>query len=186
MHLGAIRVKPQSHIKAVWQCDKCPAGQPHVWTAVVQSRTRGAQCPYCCNRLVCSHNSLATIAPGASQYWNHSKNEKVPEEVLAGSNAKVEWKCPVCNLEWQGYIKDRVRKRSGCPQCSQQAKSTSLIPHLLKLSLPAWPNGTMSAMMLRTSTLTKSLLAAGSRCTGSAHAVQEGSHTAGQQHQPTA
>ncbi|KAL3140081.1 hypothetical protein ABBQ38_004361 [Trebouxia sp. C0009 RCD-2024] len=44
MHLGAIKVKAHSSIKAVWQCDRCPAGQPHVWTAAVDGRTRGAQC----------------------------------------------------------------------------------------------------------------------------------------------
>ena len=122
MHLGAIKVKPQSGIRAVWQCDKCPAGQPHIWTAGVQHRTRGTQCPYCSNRRLCSHNSLATVAPDVARYWNHSKNEKVPEEVLAGSNAKAEWKCPVCNLEWQACIKGRVRGRSGCPKCSQASK----------------------------------------------------------------
>ena len=119
MHLGAIRVKPQSHIRAVWQCDKCPAGQPHIWAAVVACRTRGRQCPYCCNKRVCLHNSLATIAPDAAQYWNHSKNEQMPEQVVAGSNAKADWKCPACNLEWQACIKGRVRNRSGCPKCSR-------------------------------------------------------------------
>ena len=98
MHLGAIRVKPQSNLKAVWQCDKCPAGQPHIWTAMVQKRTRGTQCPHCTNKHVCLHNTLATIAPDVAQYWNHSKNEKVPEQVLAGSSFRAEWKCPACNL----------------------------------------------------------------------------------------
>ena len=122
MHLGAIRVKPQSGIKAVWQCNNCPAGQPHTWTADVCNRTRGNKCPYCSNRLVCLHNSLATIAPDVAQYWNHSKNEKAPEEVLAGSNAKAEWKCPACNSEWQAPIFMRTRRKSGCPKCSRANK----------------------------------------------------------------
>ncbi|KAL3150086.1 hypothetical protein ABBQ38_013428 [Trebouxia sp. C0009 RCD-2024] len=41
MHLGAIQVKPNSQHKAVWQGDQCPAGQPHIWTARVATRTRG-------------------------------------------------------------------------------------------------------------------------------------------------
>ena len=118
MHLGTINVKPQSGIKAVWQCDKCPAGQPHVWTARVASRTQGNQCPYCSNKRVCSHNSLATIAPDVAQYWNHSKNQEAPEQVLAGSNAKAEWKCRTCNKEWRAPIAGRTRRRSGCPKCS--------------------------------------------------------------------
>ena len=132
MHLGSIKVKPQSGIKAVWQCDKCPAGQPHIWTATVYRRTRGTQCPYCRNRLVCLHNSLATRAPDVARYWNYSKNQKVPEQVLAGSNAKAEWKCPACSKEWQAYIKDRVRKRSGCPRCSQAHKIMQAQPTFLE------------------------------------------------------
>ena len=122
MHLGAIRVKPNSSIKAVWQCDKCPAGQPHVWAATVYSRTHGAQCPYCCNRLLCLHNSLATIAPDVAQYWNHSNNKKLPEHVLAGSHDKAEWQCPACNWEWQARVAQRVRNKSGCPKCSRQRR----------------------------------------------------------------
>ncbi|KAL3144791.1 hypothetical protein ABBQ38_001903 [Trebouxia sp. C0009 RCD-2024] len=85
MHLGAIMVKPGSGVKAVWQCNKCPAGQPHVWTASVSNRTRGTRCPYCSNKRVCLHNSLATVAPDVAQYWNYSKNEQAPEQVLSGS-----------------------------------------------------------------------------------------------------
>ncbi|KAL3150119.1 hypothetical protein ABBQ38_013457 [Trebouxia sp. C0009 RCD-2024] len=118
MHLGAVKVKPHSSIKAVWQCNKCPAGQPHVWTASVHGRTAGAQCPYCSNRRVCLHNSLATVAPEATRYWNHAKNEIAPEQVLAGSNLRAEWQCPVCQREWQAIIQKRVRRRSGCPTCS--------------------------------------------------------------------
>ena len=43
--LGPIKVKPHSDKKAVWQCNKCPAGQPHIWTATVLKRTEGTQCP---------------------------------------------------------------------------------------------------------------------------------------------
>ena len=121
--LGALKVKPNSNIKAVWQCDKCPAGQPHIWTATVANRTRkGTQCPYCSNKLVCSHNSLATIASAMAQYWNHSKNAKAPEQVLAGSSLRAEWICPACNWEWQASTAQRVRLRTGCPRCSRARK----------------------------------------------------------------
>ncbi|KAL3134596.1 hypothetical protein ABBQ38_006429 [Trebouxia sp. C0009 RCD-2024] len=103
-HLGAVKVKPKSRVQAVWECNKCPAGQPHVWTALVSSRTRGTQCPYCSNRRVCVHNSLATIAPEVATYWDRNKNENTPEQVLAGSNSRAEWKCPGCNHEWKTQI----------------------------------------------------------------------------------
>ena len=54
-------------------------------------------------------------------------------------------------------------------------------PRLLKLSLHHWLSGTMSAMRPRASIHTMSLLAVTCWCTGCVHAVQEGSHTTGQQ-----
>ena len=54
----------------------------------------------------------------AGRYWNHSKNEKSPEQVIAGSRFRAEWKCPACNWEWQAPIKDRTRYKAGCPKCS--------------------------------------------------------------------
>ena len=133
LHLGAVTVKPHSHIKAVWQCGECPAGQPHIWTARVQDRTRkGSQCPYCSNRLVCLHNSLAATAPDAAQYWNHRKNEKMPEQVLAGSHLRAEWKCPACNCEWQAPIFMRTRTKAGCRQCSAHKRSRKSRPTFAK------------------------------------------------------
>ena len=125
MHLGAIRVKPNSSIKAVWQCDKCPAGQPHIWTATVYNRAqRGTQCPYCCNRLVCNHNSLATLAPKVARYWHYSRNKTTPEQVLAGSKRRAEWQCPACNFEWKASIAARTYASAGCPRCSHAQRVT--------------------------------------------------------------
>ena len=132
MHLGATKVKPQSYIRAVWQCSKCPAGQPHIWTAEVRRRTQGTQCPYCRNKRVCLHNSLTTIAPDVAQSWNHSKNQKVPEQVLAGSNFRAEWKCPSCQREWQAPGSARTRRRSGCPKCSRGNKDIQSRPTFLE------------------------------------------------------
>ncbi|KAL3144706.1 hypothetical protein ABBQ38_001831 [Trebouxia sp. C0009 RCD-2024] len=122
MHLGAIKVKPCSTIRAVWKCSKCPVGQPHVWTTSVINRRPSSTCPYCSKRRLCLHNSLATIAPDVAQYWDVTKNEKSPEQVLAGSRSKAEWKCPACKYEWKATIQGRVRKSSGCPKCSQASR----------------------------------------------------------------
>ena len=130
IHLGAIKVKPRSTIKAVWQCNKCPVEQPHIWTASVQSRTRGSQCPYCLNRLLCSHNSLAKVAPEVAEYWNLNKNAKTPEQVLASSSCRAEWECPICGWEWQARIGDRVRAKAGCPKCSHVLRVTHSQPTL--------------------------------------------------------
>ena len=128
IYLGAIKVKPHSAIKAVWECNKCPAGQPHIWTASVANRTRGNQCPYCCNRLVCLHNSLTTVAPDVAEYWNYNMNEKAPDHMLAGSAFRAEWKCPTCKCKWQAPIKSRACLRAGCPECSQALRVTQRQP----------------------------------------------------------
>ena len=125
-------------------------------------------------------NSLTTIAPDVARYWDRSKNAKAPEQVLAGSNFRAEWKCPSCKWEWQAPTGQCVRLRTGCPKCSRaRRRSISLSPHLPRLSLPVWLSVIMVAMILKTSLLTTSVLAATRWCTGSAGGVQEGRHTAG-------
>ena len=181
-----LKIKPQSNIKAVWQCIKCPAGQPHVWTAIVGSRTLGSQCLFCCNRLVCLHNSLATAAPDAARYWDHSKNEKTPERMLAGSNFRAEWKCPDCNWEWQTPISMRTHTKSGCPKCSHAQTVKQPQPTCAQVQPVQLAEWDYKRMMPRGSVQKALPLAAPSWCTGSAHAVQEGSHTAGQHRQRTA
>ena len=182
MHLGPIKVKPHSNIKAVWYCIKCPAGQPHMWTARVQDRTLGTECPYCSNRMVCLHNSLATVASDVAKYWNKSKNEMMPGQVVAGSRSKAEWKCPDCGWEWRADISRAPKNRLVVPSAVMRGPADTHSPPLLKLSLPSWLSGTTSRGNLQLI----SLLAAVRWCTGSAQAVQEGSHTAGEQPQITA
>ena len=112
-------VKPHSNMRVTWSCPKCPAHRPHVWETAVQNRTRGTKCPYCEGRAVCQHNSLATKAPGQVKYWNQEKTANTPEQTLAGSRHRAEWKCPICGYEWQADIAVRVEHDSGCPRCSK-------------------------------------------------------------------
>ena len=53
--------------------------------------------------------------------WDFEKNEKIgihPNEITAGSNKKVWWKCNKGH-EWEAQIAKRVRGR-GCPVCSNK------------------------------------------------------------------
>jgi len=115
--LGSIKIKPHSSMKIKWSCPNCPAGYSHIWQATVNNRTRGTKCPFCQGQSLCQHNSLATKAPRQTRYWNHDKNAKTPEQTLAGSNFRAEWKCPTCSHEWQGQVAQRVQNDRGCPQC---------------------------------------------------------------------
>ncbi|KAL3144789.1 hypothetical protein ABBQ38_001901 [Trebouxia sp. C0009 RCD-2024] len=141
MHLGAVKVRPKSAIKAVWQCNKCPAGQPHVWTAVVANRPQSAPGPYCSNKRVCLHNSLATVAPDVAQYWNYSKNEQAPEQMLSGSRLRAEWKCPACKYEWKAPVHLRTHRKAGCPKCSTKHRNQQPQPTFAEAQpaeLPQW------------------------------------------------
>ncbi len=123
-------------------------------------RLCGYKCSRCLLAAVCLHNCLATIAPDATQYWNYSKNEKVPEQVVAGSNAKVSGSAQLATWNGKRLLVGVHAKGLDVLSAVAQTKSSSLTQHLLKLSLPAWPSGTTSAMMPKTSTQTTPLLAA--------------------------
>ena len=115
--LGGIKVRPHSGKRVKWSCPNCPLGRPHIWETTVQLRTSGSKCPYCLNKRVCKHNSLATKAPKQWKYWNHEKNAKTPEQVNAGSSLRAHWKCPACRLTWQAPVSARSRRDAGCPSC---------------------------------------------------------------------
>ena len=67
--------------------------------------------------IICSHNSLATVAAAPDDVLrDHSKNEKAPEQVLAGSTFRAE--CPTCKWEWQTRIGHFVDTKPGCPKCT--------------------------------------------------------------------
>ncbi len=79
-HLGSIVVKPHSDRKAWWKCDKCPHGEPHEWESPVKNRSEGCDCPFCASVAVCSHNSLATLAPHVAKDWHHAENDLTPDD----------------------------------------------------------------------------------------------------------
>jgi len=119
--LGGIKVKPYSRARVMWSCPNCPAGCPHIWKTSIAQCTLGTKCPYCEGRKVCKHSSLATKAPRQVKYWNQDKNAKTPEQMLAGSGFRAEWKCPTCSHEWQAQVARRVQNDSGCPLCINKA-----------------------------------------------------------------
>ena len=126
--LGGVKVKPNSSTRVMWTCPNCPAGCPHIWSTRVSHRTGGTECPYCQGRKLCKHNSLATKAPIVARYWDHDKNDKTPEQTLAGSHFRAHWRCPDCRYEWQARIKTRVQNHTGCPHCSRNRRKYSKQP----------------------------------------------------------
>ena len=101
-HLGSIVLRAHSNRKVWWNCDQCPDGHPHQWEAAVNARTRGTACPYCANKAVCQHNSLATKAPAIAPQFS-DKDQGTAHDYLVSSNKTVIWQCQHGH-EWEARI----------------------------------------------------------------------------------
>ena len=121
-HLGSIVIKPQSNRKVHWMCKNCPDGHPHVWEAIVQSRSNGRGCPFCSGRKVCPHNSLHRLAPQVAVDRNIARNPGSPCDYTARSYHQAHWRCNQCGHEWQARIANRVGLGTGCPLCASKSK----------------------------------------------------------------
>ena len=107
-------ISAKSNMKVWWKCEK-----GHEWLANVQSRERGNGCPYCSGKYVLKgFNDLASQYPSLVKEWDFEKNVDLnPNEILAGSNLKVWWKCSRGH-SWETKISTRTRMGSGCPTCA--------------------------------------------------------------------
>ena len=116
-HHGSTAIKPHSSKKGWWQCDRCPDGHPHEWEATLNNRSKGTGCPYCADRAVCRHNSLATKAPAVAAQLS-DKNPGTAHDYLSCSNKIVTWQCELGH-EWDAAIHQRTGKnKCGCPVCA--------------------------------------------------------------------
>lgn len=106
--------------KSVWWV--CRFG--HEWQAPIYSRKNGNGCPYCSGRKVLKgENDLQTVNPDLAKEWNYEKNDGLtPDEVTAGSERTVWWKCSNGH-EWQAKIYNRNNGR-GCPLCAREKRKS--------------------------------------------------------------
>jgi hypothetical protein len=126
-----------SNKKFWWKCDK---GPDHEWDAALSKRTgMGRNCPCCAGLKVSVTNSLASLYPELAKEWHPDKNGDLkPNQVVAGSEKKVWWKCDKGpDHEWDAIPASRTGRGSGCPCCiglkvSVTNSLTSLYPELAK------------------------------------------------------
>ena len=81
------------------------------------SKVAGNDCPFCAGKAVCSHNSLATLAPHIALDWDYAANKLTPHDYSWKCNKQASWRCHVCGHEWDVRINSRVTHSSGCPAC---------------------------------------------------------------------
>lgn len=104
--------------KKVWW--RCSLG--HEWKAPPSTRIRmAAGCPICSGYAVQKgYNDLETLYPLVAAEWNYEKNNALtPDQVVAGSNRLVWWRCSLGH-EWRAVIVDRTVGTNGCPYCSNR------------------------------------------------------------------
>lgn len=111
--LNHTQVLANSHKKVWWKCQ-----EGHEWIASVIDRNKNRGCPYCGNKkIIVGYNDLTTTNPELAKEWNHKKNKSLkPENVFAGSERKVWWKC-LKGHEWEASIKNRNTGQK-CPYCT--------------------------------------------------------------------
>ena len=107
----------------------CKGGPDHVWKAIPHNRTKmGTGCPFCAGQRVSVTNSLSTTFPEIAEEWHPNKNGAItPDQVVAGSNRRYWWKCPIGpDHEWSARCQDRTQRGStGCPFCAGQRVSVT-------------------------------------------------------------
>ena len=108
-----------SHKKIWWKC-----GKGHEWAVAIASRTTaGHGCPFCSGRYASKDKNLSVEYPTLAKMWHPTKNEGLtPDNILAGSNSKVWWKCDNgLDHEWKAQPNSMQRSfktgNSGCPFC---------------------------------------------------------------------
>ena len=102
--------------KKVWW--RCTNG--HSWQAVVKSRSQGAGCPVCANRMIIvGLNDWPSRFPAVAAQWDAGKNGCTPEQVRADDRKRYWWLCGK-EHSWQATIRSRINTthQNGCPYCA--------------------------------------------------------------------
>ncbi|HDX9630596.1 TPA: zinc-ribbon domain-containing protein [Bacillus cereus] len=105
--------------KYIWW--KCSKGPDHEWEMTVYARKKGGKCPFCLNRKVSVTNNLKTLYPEIAKDWDYKNNKGIkPEDILAGTVQRANWKCYKCNHTWITKVSKRTNEGSGCPKCAKK------------------------------------------------------------------
>lgn len=85
--------------------------------------------------MVAYEKTLAYKIPELAEQWDHTKNDKTPDQVTASNSYQAWWICPTCQHSWQQSVNNRKNGR-GCPNCAGKILNGSndfatTYPHLL-------------------------------------------------------
>lgn len=116
-----------SHKKFWFDCGKCG----HSFEIRLYSVSKGAFCPFCSNKRLCSSNNCnlcfekSFASHDKAKFWSFEKNKQSPREIFENSAKKFWFKCGKCSHYFEIRLYD-VSNRKFCPFCSNQ-KLCSLV-----------------------------------------------------------
>ncbi len=68
--------------------------------------------------MLAGYNDLTTRSPDIAAQWHPTRNGDLrPDQMSAGTNAKVWWRCEEGH-EWETRVSNRTSGGDGCPVCS--------------------------------------------------------------------
>ena len=122
--------------RIVWWLGNCG----HEWRASPSNRSRGTNCPYCCNQKpLTGFNDLETLFPEIASEWHTELNGTItPADVVAKSNKSVWW-IGQCRHEWKQKISNRTVRNQGCPICAKRLQTSfpeQALFYYIKKSIP--------------------------------------------------
>ena len=120
-----------SSYKALWRCATCE----HEWKAGVGSRTRSDAAAECMRCHGCSGRGIsfqvwcdANGERGKTLLEEFVDPDRMPTDVMKGSQYKALWKCAECDHEWRALMHSRTKANNpnGCPAtCRKKRKRHS-------------------------------------------------------------
>lgn len=118
----AEQIVAGSNQKVWW---RCPAGPDHVWRAAVNDRTRiGSGCPCCAGQRLSVTNSLGARFPAIAEQLDPDRNDGLTaDQILAGSNARAWWRCPLIPI-----TSGRPRSSAGQAQVAAARVAPGIAP----------------------------------------------------------
>lgn len=121
-----------SQKKVWWRCKA-----EHSYQMSLNNKTKGANCPYCSNKVVLSgYNDFCTTYPNVAKDWDYSKNEGIdPTKLPHSSLLEVWWKCEKGH-EWKATIAGRCNSNGQCRLCSAYERSHIQGEHTLSSKCP--------------------------------------------------
>ena len=107
--------------KNVYWIGKCG----HSYKQMIANHVNGHGCPICSNKTVLAGvNDLATKYPEIAKEWDYEKNNLTPSQVLAHSQKKAWWLCPLGHSYCMVIGSRTCIKPQGCSICAKEIKTS--------------------------------------------------------------